>query len=80
MFSIVDVLLINKIDAIRRTIESSKVSLNGQEQSVTASFGISYFPLNGTDLNELISKADHLLYEAKRSGKNRVLSGNIFKM
>jgi diguanylate cyclase (GGDEF)-like protein len=70
----------NKIEMIRRTIEGSKVTLNGKDKSVTASFGISYFPLNGTDLNELISKADNLLYRAKKSGKNRVLSGDVFKI
>jgi len=69
-----------KIEAIRRTIEGSKINCNGRDESITASFGISFFPLNGTDLNELISKADDLLYKAKKSGKNRVLSGNIFKI
>ncbi|WP_297426829.1 sensor domain-containing diguanylate cyclase [Clostridium sp.] len=70
----------NKIEAIRKTLENSKVSFNGEQKSVTASFGISFFPLNGTDLNDLINKADELLYRAKKSGKNRVLSGNIIKI
>jgi len=70
----------NKIESIRRTLEKSQVYFNGESKSVTASFGISFFPLNGTDLNELINKADDLLYKAKKTGKNRVLSGNIFKI
>ncbi|EKQ55561.1 MAG: diguanylate cyclase (GGDEF) domain-containing protein [Clostridium sp. Maddingley MBC34-26] len=70
----------NKIEAIRKTLENSKVSFNGEQKSVTASFGISFFPLNGIDLNDLINKADELLYRAKKSGKNRVLSGNIIKI
>lgn len=70
----------NKIEIIRRTLEESKVSFRGQNRSVTASFGISFFPLNGTDIDDLINKADDLLYKSKKSGKNRVLSGHIFKM
>lgn len=70
----------NKIEIIRRNLEKSKVTFNSENKSVTASFGISFFPLNGTDINELISKADDLLYKSKKSGKNRVLSGHIFKI
>jgi diguanylate cyclase (GGDEF)-like protein len=70
----------NKIERIRCALEESSVIFNGKEKFVTASFGISFFPLNGIDINELINKADDLLYEAKKNGKNRVLSGNIFKI
>ncbi|WP_160689401.1 diguanylate cyclase [Clostridium sp. C2-6-12] len=70
----------NKIEIIRRNLEKSKVGFEGQNKSVTASFGISFFPLNGTDISELINKADDLLYKSKKSGKNRVLSGHIFKI
>jgi len=69
----------NKIEMIRGVLESSKVSFNGEYKSVTASFGISFFPLNGIHINKLIKNADDLLYKAKKSGKNRVLSGHIFK-
>ena len=65
---------------IRGAIESSKVSFCDDYKSVTASFGISFFPLNGIHINELIKKADDLLYKAKKSGRNRVLSGHIFKI
>lgn len=70
----------NKIEIIRRTLEKSKVRFNSENKFVTASFGISFFPLNSIDINELINKADDLLYKAKKSGKNRVLSGHIFKI
>lgn len=70
----------NKIEIIRNALENSKISFNNEYKSITASFGISFFPLNGTDLNELINKADELLYRAKKSGKNRVLSGNIIRI
>lgn len=69
----------NKIEIVRRSIQLSKVSINNEYKFVTASFGISFSTMNGVDINELIKKADDLLYKAKRCGKNRVLSGHIFK-
>ena len=38
----------------------------------TMSMGICHFPENGEDVQELIKKADIAMYEAKKSGKNRV--------
>ena len=70
----------NKIEMIRDAVESSKVSFNDEYKSVTASFGISFSTLNGIHINQLIKNADDLLYKAKKSGKNRVLSGDIFKI
>jgi len=70
----------NKIEMIRDAIEGSKVSFNDEYKSVTASFGISFSTLNDIEINELIKNADDLLYKAKKSGKNRVLSGDIFKV
>lgn len=69
----------NKMEIIRNAIERSKINFNNEYKSVTASFGVSFFPINGTDINELINKADELLYQSKNSGKNRVLSGHMLK-
>ena len=38
----------------------------------TMSMGICYFPENGEEVQDLIKKADIAMYEAKKSGKNRV--------
>jgi diguanylate cyclase (GGDEF)-like protein len=43
------------------------------ELFVTASFGVAAFPGNGTE-DELVAAADAALYEAKGSGRNRVVS------
>lgn len=40
----------------------------------TMSMGICIFPEQGEDVQELIKKADIAMYEAKKSGKNRVCS------
>lgn len=70
----------SKVEMIRSTLEASKVGFNDEYKSVTASFGIAFFPLNGINVSGLIKNADDLLYKAKQSGKNRVLSGHIFKI
>ena len=38
----------------------------------TMSMGVVHFPAEGKDVEELIKKADIAMYEAKKSGKNRV--------
>lgn len=46
--------------------------LNGTEYYCTMSMGIVCYPEDGTDVNELIKKADIAMYDAKKKGKNRV--------
>lgn len=46
--------------------------LNDTEYYCTMSMGVVCYPEDGTDVNELIKKADIAMYDAKRSGKNRV--------
>ncbi len=61
---------------IRKTISSRKLRNRGSDRElgpITASFGVSsYVP--GEPLKELIERADRALYEAKRFGRNRVMS------
>ena len=46
--------------------------LNNAEYYSTMSMGIVCFPDDGTEVNELIKKADIAMYDAKKRGKNRV--------
>ena len=50
--------------------DSEEFELPNSSDRITFSFGVSFFPADGTTYDELISKADQALYEAKRSGKN----------
>ena len=39
---------------------------------LTISIGVSTFPYDATDMDKLINRADIALYEAKKTGKNKV--------
>ncbi|NDP41024.1 MAG: PAS domain S-box protein [Rhodoferax sp.] len=47
------------------------VPVAGNEQSVTASIGVSLYSNDDVDADQLMRNADFAMYEAKRSGKNR---------
>lgn len=63
----------NKIDNIRLKISENIISYGDIKGKVTASFGISHYPNDGDNLNEVISVADSRLYVAKKVGKNKVI-------
>ena len=62
----------NKINHIREIISKNSVIHRGLSKQITASFGISYYPQNGTTIQNVISVADDMLYLSKNSGKNKV--------
>lgn len=45
--------------------------IDGQLMTVSASIGISQYPMDGTDEKALMHYADLAMYQAKKSGKNR---------
>jgi len=47
--------------------------VKGHDLSIGASIGISMFPDNGVEPEELIREADSAMYAAKREGKNRIV-------
>jgi diguanylate cyclase (GGDEF)-like protein len=47
------------------------VFLGGETVSVTASVGLSVFPLDGADLSSMIRAADTAMFNAKATGRNR---------
>ena len=57
---------------------SKPYRIQGQDVRVTASVGLSVYPIHGEDLETLMKSADLALYEAKHSGKNDYrMSGSV---
>jgi diguanylate cyclase (GGDEF)-like protein len=62
-------------ERVRRALQERLVlSVDGDPIHVTASFGVAAYPQSRTAA-ELFAAADGALYEAKRTGKNRVSTG-----
>jgi diguanylate cyclase (GGDEF)-like protein/PAS domain S-box-containing protein len=45
--------------------------IHDHELSISASIGVALFPDDGTNVKELVQKADKSMYEAKKSGRNQ---------
>lgn len=61
-------------EKLRQKIESSPFSFKKEPVQITVSFGISEFAQNETP-DEVFSRADKALYEAKEKGRNQVQLG-----
>jgi diguanylate cyclase (GGDEF)-like protein len=59
-------------DRLRQLIEQKVFAHHEVKVHITISMGISHFPQDGRELEELVVVADERLYRAKREGKNRV--------
>jgi diguanylate cyclase (GGDEF)-like protein len=59
---------------LRKRIESDKIILRRVETSVTVSIGVASFPVDASEVNELIVKSDKAMYTAKQKGRNQVCS------
>ncbi|MDY6324272.1 MAG: GGDEF domain-containing protein [Catonella sp.] len=63
----------NELEDFRREIEAMTVDYQGTPIKITISAGVAdFFP--GDNIDEVITKADHNLYEAKATGRNKVVS------
>ncbi len=58
-------------DDLRRSIERSKTKVDGAFISATISIGVCDKPMDS--LESMIAQADSMLYQAKRSGRNKVV-------
>lgn len=59
-------------DCIREKIEASVIDFKGDRINITASFGVT--SKKSLSVDAMITEADSLLYDAKTSGRNRVMS------
>ena len=59
-------------ERIRRNIEDAVFKAYDEVVSTTVSIGLSVFPDDAADINNIIESADQALYKAKESGRNKV--------
>lgn len=59
-------------ERIRRAVENTAFDMNGQQIKSTVSIGITTFPDQADNINELLRKADLSLYKSKNDGRNRI--------
>jgi predicted signal transduction protein with EAL and GGDEF domain len=48
------------------------IDISGQEIHVTPSIGISHYPNDATDVQQLLKQADNAMYQAKDAGRNTI--------
>ena len=64
-------------ERIRKVISSNDIKVNPKQSvKLTLSIGVAEFPIDGKHEEDLIAKADAMLYAAKRQGGNRVCSAD----
>lgn len=62
-------------ERLRRAVERVEIAVgNGVRLSVTVSLGVASYPTTASTAGALFASADRALYEAKRAGRNRVMS------
>ena len=56
----------------RRNVEALEINTQDASLTVTASFGVAFGITSDESLADLLAKADKVLYEAKKTGRNQV--------
>jgi len=62
-------------ERVRAQVEAHPIEWDSQRHEITCSVGMGCLPEDGGSIDELLTAADSTLYEAKRTGRNRVVSG-----
>lgn len=66
-------------ERLRAAVEAHHFQGQQREGFLTVSIGLCEFPVAGDSPEELLGAADKALYEAKQSGRNRVMTGHHVK-
>lgn len=59
-------------ERLRVTLQSRPLEWQGQQQPMTASFGVAAARPDAVDAEEMLLRADQAMYRAKQAGRNRV--------
>ncbi len=66
---------LQKIESLRETVAQTPIAIGENNLGITISAGLASFPQDGTKAADLFALADERLFQAKREGRNRVISG-----
>ena len=69
--------IFQKVEDIRQKICVKNIQYGGYSKCMTASFGISFYPEDGRNLEEILDCADNMLYKAKEKGRNIVVASRV---
>lgn len=61
---------------IKSTIKNQNILVKSHQINLTVSIGVGVYSDRDQNLNQTISRVDKALYEAKNSGRNRVIAIN----
>jgi diguanylate cyclase (GGDEF)-like protein len=65
---------IDLAENLRRRVEQSPIQVEGQALSLTVSIGLALSSPDEPEFSDLLKRADHALYEAKNTGRNRLVA------
>ncbi len=60
-------------ERLREAVEKADINAYDENIKLTISIGIATFPNDTNELNQLIDRADQMLYKSKEAGRNRVM-------
>jgi diguanylate cyclase (GGDEF)-like protein len=66
--------VMRKAEALRQRFEQEVISSGFENLKITVSIGLAHYPQGGKTADALISSTDRALYQAKETGRNRVVA------
>jgi len=66
-----------RAEQLRTELAAKRITLGPAVIQVTASFGVAAFPENGKTMDSLISAVDAAMYQAKETGRDRVVASLV---
>ena len=66
-----------RAEQLRTELAAKWIRLGADVMQVTASFGVAAFPENGKTMDSLISAVDAAMYQAKETGRDRVVISSV---
>ncbi len=62
-----------RAEQLRQAIDELEILFKGETIHISASIGMAIYPQHGSTGDEMLSRVDHALYQAKKAGRNKVI-------